>query len=250
MMQYKVLLLTSGKSNIVNTIKKIIKLKKNFFSIKAICSDKDLDFNKDIYFLNTKNTKSEKKILKIINKNEINFILSFTYKWLVSEKVLKSVNYRAFNIHGAKLSQYRGNHTSIFPILDSRKNTYVEVHHMNKFCDSGKVIITKKIKISDDDTGETLSNKIIKTGSNLLKIFLTITCKNKNFLENFIKNISHDKKLSSKFGKTQSIHKLKKINNLHNLKEVISKTRAFDWINYEPAYIILNKQKIYLRFKK
>lgn len=249
-MKYKILILASGKKKITEIIQKLILKNSKYYEIKAVCSDKDIKLKKKISFLNTYKSKKENEVLKIIKIRKINLILSFTYKWIVSEKILDSVNYRSFNIHGAKLSEYRGNHTSIFPILDGKKYTYVELHHMNKFCDSGKILISKKIKISKNDTGESLSNKIIKNGLIILKTFIEKYCKNSLLIENFINKAPLSNKLNSKFIKTNSIISLKKIINLNNTKEIILKTRAFDWNNYEPAYIVLNKKKIYLRFKK
>ena len=49
------------------------------------------------------------------------------------------------------------------------KNIPTLTHHMNKFCDSGKIIASKKIKISLSDNGETLSDKIIINGLSILK---------------------------------------------------------------------------------
>lgn len=250
MIKYKILILTSGKKKITETIQKLIHKKAKHYEIKAVCSDKNTKLRNNISFINTNKSKKESKILKIIKSKKINFIISFTYKWILSERILKAVNYRSFNIHGAKLSEYRGNHTSIFPILDGKKYTYVELHHMNKFCDSGKIIASKKIKISLSDNGETLSDKIIINGLSILIKFIEKDCKNFKRIENFINKAPLKKKLNSKFIKTNSIIGLKKIVNLKNTKEIFLKTRAFDWNNYEPAYIVVNKKKIYLRFKK
>ena len=249
-MKYKILILVSGKKKITETIQKLIYKKSKHYEIKAVCGDKNIKLAKNISFINTSKNKKESKVLKIIKSRKINFIISFTYKWIVSEKILDAVNYRSFNIHGAKLSEYRGNHTSIFPILDDKKYTYVQLHHMNKFCDSGKIISSKKIKITLNDNGETLSDKIIINGLSILKRFITKDCKNSKRIENFINKAPLKKKLNSKFIKANSIFGLKKIVNLKNTKEIFLKTRAFDWNNYEPANIVLKKKKIYFRFKK
>ena len=115
---------------------------------------------------------------------------------------------------------------------------------MNKFCDSGKIIASKKIKISLSDNGETLSDKIIINGLSILKKFIEKDCKKFKLIENFINKAPLKKKLNSKFIKTNSIIGLKKIVNLKNTREIILKTRAFDWNNYEPAYIIINKKNL------
>lgn len=247
-MQINLLILTSSKNQIISYLKRISKKYKNKVRLKAISLDGNLKIKK-VKIINTKTKKRENELINIIKTKKINFILSFTYKWILSKKILALVNYNAFNIHGAKLSQYRGNHTSIIPILDNKKFTYVELHQMNDFVDSGQIIRSSKIKINDIDTGETLSNKIIKKGCILMDQFIK-NLNNVNYLAKIKSLKLSNKKINSKFISKNSIIKLKKIDNIKDKQEVLSKTRAFDWKDYEPAYYKIKNKKIYLRLTK
>ncbi len=248
-MQINLLILTSSKKQIISYLKKMSKKYKNKkVCLKAISLDENLKIKK-LKIINTKTKKKENELINIIKTKKINFILSFTYKWILSKKVLASVNYNAFNIHGAKLSEYRGNHTSIIPILDNKKFTYVELHQMNDFVDSGQIIRSSKIKINDIDTGETLSNKIIRKGCILMDQFIK-NLNNVNYLAKIKSLKLSNKKINSKFISKDSIIKLKKIDNIKDKQEVLLKTRAFDWKDYEPAYYKIKNKKIYLRLTK
>ena len=60
---------------------------------------------------------------------------------------IKLYNGKIINIHPSLLPKYKGLNTHKRVINNNEKFTGCTVHYVNKFLDSGKIIIQKKVKI-------------------------------------------------------------------------------------------------------
>ncbi len=58
------------------------------------------------------------QILKMIADFDINTIFSVQHRWILPRTLLESVKYRAFNLHNAKLPDYKGNNICNHAILN------------------------------------------------------------------------------------------------------------------------------------
>ncbi len=103
-----------------------------------------------------------------INKNheklslfKPDYLLSVYYRFVVKKEILELVNYKAMNSHPSLLPAYRGVKSSVWAILNGEKYTGVSYHFMNDDIDDGKLILQKKISISQDDTAFSLYHKLI-----------------------------------------------------------------------------------------
>ena len=61
--------------------------------------------------------KNENEIIDSIKEHKINLIISVQHCWIFSDKILKSVNGNAYNLHNAKLPDYKGYNTINHAIL-------------------------------------------------------------------------------------------------------------------------------------
>ena len=168
------------------------------------------------------------------------------YKWILSDKILSLVDFNAINIHGADTRVFRGHHTTIFHILENKEYICSTMHFINKEIDKGKIIKIKRLKIKKLDTGQSLQDKLSSQGFDMiLSLFKKLLNNETNFTK-FFKNKNTTEKDTSKarYIKINEIFKHKKIK---NFKDLELKARAFDYNNHEPAYIMLNKKKFYVR---
>ena len=157
-----ILLLNSQKKN-----KYLEKLKK---ILKSYKDDRVIIYKKKI------------KLNHIKNLN-ISLIISFHYEHLIPKKVLKFVNYNAFNFHNSFLPQNRG----MYPILWSAvSNDFAAcLHRINESIDDGDIVFRKKFKVNKN---KTLYYAYHLLENNSQRIF-------KQLWKNFRKKIVQNKKI-------------------------------------------------------
>jgi len=192
---------------------------------------------KPIHIINSKS--NERKILEVINKLNIDFLISIQYKWVLSSRVIKSVNGRAFNFHYGKLPDYRGHHLSIHSILNNEKSFSTTCHWMVEVVDRGYIAYEAKELIEETDTSFNLQKKAVK---HTLELF-----------EKLLFNILFDKAIpkyqitgKGNYYSINSIQDQKEIHSLSNFSEIDRKARAFYFPPHEPAYFIKKQKKYYV----
>ena len=85
--------------------------------------------------------------LKIINKK--NLVLSFGYRKIIHNKILKKLHKPIVNLHISYLPYNRGSHPAFWAFLDKTPSG-VTIHELDKGIDTGKIIFQKKIKFKLD----------------------------------------------------------------------------------------------------
>lgn len=101
---------------------------------------------------------------------EINpeLIIVVAYGKILPEYVLNYPKYGCVNAHASVLPQYRGAAPIQRAVIDGMKETGVTAMYMEKGLDTGNMILVEKIAIEDDDTGETLHDKLARVGADVL----------------------------------------------------------------------------------
>ena len=122
-------------------------------------------------------TKSDdNKILSYLKKNKIKLICLAGFMKILSKKFINNFNGKILNIHPSLLPKYKGLNTHYRVLKKKEKYSGCTVHYVNSKLDSGKIILQKKVKISQKETSNTLAMKILKEEHKLypkaiLKIF-------------------------------------------------------------------------------
>ena len=105
------------------------------------------------------------KILNILRALDIDFIVLAGFLWLVPTNILKAFENRIINIHPALLPKYGGKgmygskvHEAV--IADNEKKSGITIHYVNEKYDEGQIIFQAEVMIDENDTPETLANKI------------------------------------------------------------------------------------------
>ena len=112
-------------------------------------------------------TKLKDEYQKIIDINP-DIIITCAYGQIVPKEVLECPKYGSINVHASLLPKLRGGAPIHHAIIDGEKETGITIMYMDEFLDSGDIISQNKTLISEDDTLETLSERLAKMGSNLL----------------------------------------------------------------------------------
>tara|TARA_B100001769_G_C21492907_1_gene285839 strand:- start:25 stop:321 length:297 start_codon:yes stop_codon:yes gene_type:complete len=81
---------------------------------------------------------------------------------ILSKNFIKKFQGKIINIHPSLLPKYKGLNTHIRALKRSEKFAGCTVHYVTSKLDSGKIILQKKVKISEKDNHISLARKVLK----------------------------------------------------------------------------------------
>ena len=191
----KIALLASG--NLGFTI--FEKLLSSEFTLRAVLTDSN---SPDIMQLAEKhnipvfkgNPRSGRTKGFIANK-DIDVLISVNYLFIIEKDLINWPGKLAFNVHGSLLPKYRGRTPHVWAIINNEAYTGVTAHLITEHCDSGDILLQKKIVIQQQDTGASLLEKFNKEYPEVVFTVLKETQYNK------LKAVKQDETKASYFGK-------------------------------------------------
>ncbi len=146
---------------------------KNIYPVKLILSNnknafvlerakqyniKGINFNREQFY-------NSNEIANVLEEEHIDYIVLAGFMWLVPNYLLKKYDNKILNIHPALLPKFGGKgmygmnvHQAV--IENKEKESGITIHYVNEEYDKGKVILQAKCKVENNDTAETLANKI------------------------------------------------------------------------------------------
>ena len=87
---------------------------------------------------------------------------------ILSEEILTMPKYGCINIHASLLPKYRGAAPIQWCIVDGEKETGVTIMQMDAGIDTGDILFTKKVEITEEETGGSLFDKLSQAGAELI----------------------------------------------------------------------------------
>jgi methionyl-tRNA formyltransferase len=90
------------------------------------------------------------------------------YGQILPKSVLDIPRYGSVNVHASLLPKYRGAAPIAWAILKGEETTGVTTMMMDEGMDTGDILLQKSIPIEEDETSETLHEKLAALGSQLL----------------------------------------------------------------------------------
>jgi len=184
--------------------------------------------------------KNEDQVTGLVSDISPDFIISVQYPWILSSSVLEMVPGRAFNIHNAKLPEYRGHNALTYEILNDDKTHISSLHLMDKVVDIGRLIKTEEIEIASNETAFSLWERSI---SSCVTLFRWLVLENNYLLaDQYAKPIQG---VGRYYGKHQ-IKVDKHVPSCSDIQALCRYARAFYFPPHEPAYLLSGNTKIYL----
>ena len=160
----------SGKGSNLKNLIKFSKSKKSPITIDLIVSNKSqakglkyanqYRIKKKIFNFSKKTY--EKNNLLFLKKNKITLICLAGFMKILSKNFIKKFQGKIINIHPSLLPKYKGLNTHIRALKRSEKFAGCTVHYVTSKLDSGKIILQKKVKISEKDNHISLARKVLK----------------------------------------------------------------------------------------
>ena len=103
--------------------------------------------------------------LKEINPD---IILVAAYGKLLPKAVLDMPKYGCINVHASLLPKYRGASPIQWAVLNGDEKSGVTIMHMAETMDTGDIIMTREVVLSEDETAGSLHDKLAEIGGPLL----------------------------------------------------------------------------------
>jgi methionyl-tRNA formyltransferase len=169
---------------------------------------------------------------------------SVRYDKIIPQSVIDSFKQGIFNTHGGILPEYRGSYCNINALINKEREYGVTLHYISQGIDAGDVVAIKKVDIMDEDTGFTLYKKSERLCYDVLyeNIASIIRGKNARVAQNDLVNQGH--RCGTYYAKSTLAKKVIDVREIGHSLHII---RAFDSPHHEPAYTVIDGEKVYLR---
>ena len=95
-------------------------------------------------------------------------IIVAAYGHIIPENILELPKYGCINIHASLLPAYRGAAPIQWAVLNGEKKSGVTIMLMNKGLDTGDILAQQEVPLSEDETSESLFEKLAVYGAELL----------------------------------------------------------------------------------
>lgn len=119
----------------------------------------------DTCFFDRRELYKEGRVMFLLSKYKIDFIVLAGFLWLIPEDILEMYKARIINIHPALLPKYGGKgmygdrvHQAV--IENNEKESGITIHHVNKFYDAGDIIFQARCDVLPGDKPATLAERI------------------------------------------------------------------------------------------
>ena len=164
----------SGRGSNLESLIKESKNENFPIQIELIISDninaKGLEFseiyNIDSYSIDYSSFKNksefEQKLLKELKNKNIELICLAGFMRILSSDFIKSFTGPILNIHPSLLPKYKGLNTHQKALDNNDKIAGCTVHFVSEELDSGEIILQKSLDIDENETAETLMNRVLK----------------------------------------------------------------------------------------
>lgn len=192
------------------------------------------------------NISNERKVLDY----DVDYLVSVYYPNILDGELLNHPNETALNLHQAELPRYRGSNVFTHSILNAREDGYwkhgTTLHVMAKDVDAGDVIDRRFATITETDTAWSLYQKVRKKSIKLFEDAIP-------WLVN--RNIESKRTPQSEFDGPRYFYPKSSVDGMKEIPlekvanggvEVYDRVRSLDFPPHEPAWTIIQDEKVYL----
>lgn len=109
----------------------------------------------------------DQKLLEVLKSNQTDMIILAGYMKMLSPTIIRAYKNKILNIHPALLPHFGGPgmygiHVHEAVIKAGVKITGVTVHIVDEVYDHGAIVMQKPVEVKDNDTPETLAERVLK----------------------------------------------------------------------------------------
>ena len=166
--------LASGRGTNLQAIIEAIKEGRIDGKISIVISDNHNAFalkraeqtNIETQYVNFKKFKNredyDKEIIKSLEEKKVDLVVLAGYMRILTPYFIKTYKNKIMNIHPALLPSFPGLHAQRQAVEYGVKVSGCTVHFVDEGMDSGPIILQKAVEVKDDDTEESLAERILQ----------------------------------------------------------------------------------------
>lgn len=113
-------------------------------------------------------TLKDGEALKILQQLNPDLIVVVAYGKILPKEILDLPKYGCINVHASLLPKYRGASPIQWAIVSGEKVTGVSTMYLNEGMDTGDILLTEQTEIGENETAETLWDRLAVLGASLL----------------------------------------------------------------------------------
>ena len=106
--------------------------------------------------------------VEFLRKIEADIFVVAAFGQILSKEILDMPKYGCVNIHASLLPEYRGAAPIQWSIIDGKNKTGVSIQQMDIGVDTGDIISSQEVEITEEETGGSLFDKLAVTGAQLI----------------------------------------------------------------------------------
>ncbi len=110
----------------------------------------------------------EPEAIEELRKYPADIYVIAAFGQLLTEEILNMPRFGCINIHASLLPAYRGAAPIQWVIINGEKKTGVTIMQMAKGLDTGDMLLKKEVAIGEKETGESLHDKLMAAGAELI----------------------------------------------------------------------------------
>ncbi|MDD2376238.1 MAG: methionyl-tRNA formyltransferase [Clostridia bacterium] len=123
---------------------------------------------KNIPVFQPEKIRKNEEVIKILNELNPDIIVVTAYGKILPKEILDLPRFGCINVHGSLLPKYRGAAPIHHSIMNGESETGITTMFMDVGMDTGDMLLKETVIINDEDNLETMTNKLMKVGSELL----------------------------------------------------------------------------------
>ena len=109
----------------------------------------------------------EPECVEELRKYNADVMVVIAFGQILPKTILEMTPYGCINVHASLLPKYRGAAPIQWSIIEGESVTGVTTMQMDEGLDTGDMIMKKEIPIAEDETGESLHDKLAEAGAEL-----------------------------------------------------------------------------------
>jgi phosphoribosylglycinamide formyltransferase-1 len=121
----------------------------------------------------------ENALVNYMKENKVDLVVLAGYMRIVKPPLIEAFPHRIINIHPALLPSFPGLHGQKQAVDYGVKISGCTVHFIDNGVDTGPIILQESVPVKDDDTEDTLSERILKVEHQLLPKAIQLIAENK-----------------------------------------------------------------------
>lgn len=110
----------------------------------------------------------EPENLEILKRIDPDVIVVVAFGQLIPKSILDLPKYGCVNVHASLLPAYRGAAPIQWAVINGEEESGVTTMRMDTGLDTGDMLLQKKIRLADDETGGSLFDRLMEVGSETL----------------------------------------------------------------------------------